>query len=698
MEEKLLNVLESQGIPMKKNELMERSGLSEEAFGEILARLEFQGKLVYTSKGKVALPQWLGYLAGTLSGNQRGFGFLVPDDKNAEDVFLPSGALMGAMHQDRILVKVRGSRAYRGKKEGEVVRVLSRARDSVVGRLERGHNAGFLVPEDRRIPDVFIPLENMGDGRNGDLVVAQIVKWPSGNRNAVGKVAEVLGKSGSSQASILGIVRSSDLPDTFTKGALAQSKGVPQQVDPKQKRGREDYRGLTTVTIDGADAKDLDDAVSLEDREDGYILYVHIADVSHYVTPGCPMDQDAYERGTSVYFPGQVIPMLPEALSNGICSLNAGVDRLALSCRMELDRQGNIKSYSFHNSVIHVDKRCTYEDVSQLLEKGITVPGYEGVADLLLRMGKLSEILSRNRHARGSIDFDLAETDIETDDMGNAVDIRRAQRGRANAMIEDFMLSANECAAAYGSAWDLPFLYRVHEEPDQVRMEELFTMAKALGLKAPKLRNIHPKALQVLLREAEDTPYASVMNRTMLRCMKKARYADAPLGHFGLALKNYCHFTSPIRRYPDLVVHRAIKAAIGHGPGCKELEAMEEKIHAMGEHTSARERVAMEAERAVDDLLKAQYMERFIGQRFTGVITSVVDFGIFVELPNTAEGLIRMVSLDDDYYVYDEKMLRLTGKRTKKTFAIGDEMDIIVSGVNLDMRRVEFVPAEGGGR
>ena len=473
---------------------------------------------------------------------------------------------------------------------------------------------------------------------------------------------------------------------------------MPQQVDPKQKRGREDYRGLTTVTIDGADAKDLDDAVSLEDREDGYILYVHIADVSHYVTPGCPMDQDAYERGTSVYFPGQVIPMLPEALSNGICSLNAGVDRLALSCRMELDRQGNIKSYSFHNSVIHVDKRCTYEDVSQLLEKGITVPGYEGVADLLLRMGKLSEILSRNRHARGSIDFDLAETDIETDDMGNAVDIRRAQRGRANAMIEDFMLSANECAAAYGSAWDLPFLYRVHEEPDQVRMEELFTMAKALGLKAPKLRNIHPKALQALLREAEDTPYASVMNRTMLRCMKKARYADAPLGHFGLALKNYCHFTSPIRRYPDLVVHRAIKAAIGHGPGCKELEAMEEKIHAMGEHTSARERVAMEAERAVDDLLKAQYMERFIGQRFTGVITSVVDFGIFVELPNTAEGLIRMASLDDDYYVYDEKMLRLTGKRTKKTFAIGDEMDIIVSGVNLDMRRVEFVPAEGGGR
>ena len=226
--------------------------------------------------------------------------------------------------------------------------------------------------------------------------------------------------------------------------------------------------------------------------------------------------------------------------------------------------------------------------------------------------------------------------------------------------------------------------------------DRLFTMAKALGLKAPKLRNIHPKALQALLREAEDTPYASVMNRTMLRCMKKARYADAPLGHFGLALKNYCHFTSPIRRYPDLVVHRAIKAAIGHGPGCKELEAMEEKIHAMGEHTSARERVAMEAERAVDDLLKAQYMERFIGQRFTGVITSVVDFGIFVELPNTAEGLIRMASLDDDYYVYDEKMLRLTGKRTKKTFAIGDEMDIIVSGVNLDMRRVEFVPAEGG--
>ncbi|MBE5780303.1 MAG: ribonuclease R [Clostridiales bacterium] len=691
MKEALLAHLKKNHVPLTRKELLKGLGINDGALNKILAQLENEGEIVYTAKGKAALPHWLGYLRGTLTGNQRGFGFLTPDEPGEEDVFIPGGAMQSAIHGDTVLVKLSGQRAYRGKREGEVVKVLNRARETVVGRIERTHNAGFLIPEDPRIPDIFIPLNAMAKAKNGDLAVVRIEKWPSRNRNAQGRVEEILGKGDSIDAAVKGIIRTFELPDVFSKGAMNQASAAPTEVTGKDRRGREDFRNLLTVTIDGADAKDLDDAVSLVRRGDGYTLYVHIADVSHYVLPGTPMDQDAYERGTSVYFPSMVIPMLPVELSNGICSLNAGVERLCLTCIMELNALGEVCNYRFSKGIIKVDQRCTYEDVTRLLA-GDEVEGYEEVRDLLLLMAELSEKLTENREGRGSIDFDLSETDIVTDECGNAVSIGKKDRGRANLIIEDFMLAANECAAAFGTRNGLPFLYRIHEEPDEGRMEEFFNMAKALGISVPRTGEVHPKALQALLKQAEDTPYHSVISRTMLRCMKKARYGESPLGHFGLALKNYCHFTSPIRRYPDLVVHRAIKALISYGPGCRDLEAMEGTVHAMGEHTSRRERTAMEAERAVDDLLKAQYMQQYIGQPFKGIITSVLEFGIFVELDNTAEGLVRITSLDDDYYYYDEKLLRLVGKHKGKTFAIGDEMDIIVGGVNLDLRRVEFVP------
>ncbi|MDL2225444.1 ribonuclease R [Eubacteriales bacterium OttesenSCG-928-M02] len=696
LRENILHLLQEEGIPMGVAELAAALGVSDGALADALVELEKEAQILYTAKKKVALPRFMGYLAGEISASERGFGFLIPFDADYEDVFIPPGALLGAMHKDKVLVRVGNSRAYKGKKEGEVVRILSRARDSIVGKLEKNHQSAFVVPEDKRLPDVFIPPGKMEEAQNGDLVVAYIDKWPKKNRNSEGHVTEILGRAGNMNASILGIVRSYDLPDTFSDAVLQEAETIPQTVTKNAKKGREDFRHLPTITIDGSDAKDLDDAISLISLpEGGWQLYVHIADVSHYVKPNSPIDRDGYERATSVYFPNMVIPMLPQALSNGICSLNEGVERLALCCVMDLDETGNIYHYRFTNGLILVDKRCTYEAVNRILEKDEMVEGYQDIVPLLKEMERLSLLLTANRHARGSIDFDLPEAYIHTDAEGNTTGVEEAQRGIGNRMIEDFMLSANECAARFGKEAKLPMLYRIHEEPDEEKTQTFFLMLRALGMKAPRSGgNIHPKMLLGILENAADTPYASLVNRVMLRSMKKARYGELPIGHFGLALKNYCHFTSPIRRYPDLIVHRAIKMELSGGMEVKAQEDMAERMAAYGRHTSERERVAMEAERAVDDLLKAQYMEQYIGEGFTGIITSVLEFGIFVELPNTVEGLVRMASLDDDYYLYDEKLFRLTGRRTGKEYAIGDEMEIIVAGVNLDQRRVEFIPAQ----
>ena len=690
----ILEYLAEQSVPVSEAELANALAVQAEPLHELVDGLSQSGQVMLTKRGKIALPALLGCVLGRIQGTRKGFAFLLPDG-GGEDVFLPQDALHGAMHGDVALVRAFApTRHGKGlQREGEVLRILQRARTEIVGKLEKGHYASFLVPEDRRLPDLFIPKGQTGGAQNGQLVVARITAYQQENRNAEGSVTEILGQAGTAEADLLAIIRHYGLRETFEPETLAQAAKVPQQVSVKEAAGREDLRGLTTVTIDGADAKDFDDAISLEQSDAGYTLYVHIADVTHYVRPGSALDKEAYERGTSVYFPGAVLPMLPEQLSNGICSLQQKTDRLTLSCVMQVDREGVVRAFRFVRGVISVDKRVTYEDANAILERGDkeTAQAYDAVLPLLERMETLARTLMRNKHRRGSLDFEFPESEFVLNEEGRAVDVFEHERGVANRMIEEFMLLANECAARYAGLHGLPFLYRVHEDPAEEKMAEFFAMCKALGVpfQKPK-RKIKPRDLQVLLTEAKDEPYADAVSRVMLRSLKKARYCEEDLGHFGLALKHYCHFTSPIRRYPDVLVHRAIIAKLEGGLSEKALEQSHRKMPEYGRHTSECERVAMEAERAVDDLKRAEYMQDKIGQVYEGVISSVTAFGLFVELENTIEGLVPVASLEDDYYLFDERLYRLTGRHSGVIYALGQRVKIKVAAVDLAMRRVEF--------
>lgn len=663
-----------------------------------LEELRSAGHAMENRKGKWALPALLGCVYGRVQGTRKGYAFLLPSD-GTDDIFLPQDALGSAMHDDMALVRViarKGrARGTNRAREGEVVQVLHRARTRVVGTLERGAHASFVVPEDRRIADVFIPRDAVGDGQSGQLVVVEITAFAKPGRNAQGRVIEVLGQTGSSEADRMAIIRHYGLKDAFDPAALQEAERRAVPVQKKDLRGRTDFREQTIVTIDGADAKDFDDAIALEETpEGGYTLCVHIADVTHYVLPDTALDAEAYARGTSVYFPGAVLPMLPEALSNQMCSLQAGEDRLTLSCVMELDKGGRVQHYAFTRGVIRVTRRVTYEDANRILEQHDTAlaAAYGEVTPLLERMQTLARILMRNRFGRGALDFDFPEPEFVLDEKGRAVDIFPRHRGIANQMIEEFMLAANECAARFAVERDLPFLFRVHEEPDAGRMDEYFAMLKALGVPAQKpKRKVKPRDLQAILKQAEGQPYETAVNRVLLRSLKKARYCADNLGHFGLAAKYYCHFTSPIRRYPDIIVHRGIIAALKGGLREKQLEAEHARMPEMGRHTSECERVAMEAERAVDDLKKTEYMQDKVGEEFDGMISGVTDFGLFVELPNTVEGMIRLSSLEDDFYVYDEKLFRIVGRNSGTTYALGDKVHIRVIGTDMGLRRTEFM-------
>lgn len=690
----VIDFLREQTDPVSLDTMRQELLLGQPQLETCLRRLEQQGLAMCTKRGKWAVPERLGCLCGRIQGTRKGFAFLLAED-GGEDVFLPQDALLGAMHGDRVLARTFAPTG-RGKgrqPEGEVLRILQRARETMVGTLEKGHYACFLVPEDKRLPDLFIPKGKAGGAQHGQLVVAKITEYAQDGRNAEGEVIEILGEAGSADADLLAIIRHYGLKETFEAKTLLAASRVPQTVSAKESAKREDFRNLLTVTIDGADARDFDDAISLEETEFGYTLYVHIADVTHYVTPGDALDQEAYDRGTSVYFPGAVLPMLPEALSNGICSLNQQQDRLTLSCIMQIDQNGYVMSSRFARGVICVDKRVTYEDANAILENDdqTLAKAYEPVLQLLQSMRTLAELLMRNKDRRGSLDFEFPESEFTLDEQGRAVDVYVKQRGIANRMIEEFMLLANECAAKFAGKYELPFLYRVHEDPAEEKMAEFFAMCKALGVSFQKpKRKIKPRDLQAMLHEAQGQPYVDAVSRVMLRSLKKARYCEEDLGHFGLALKHYCHFTSPIRRYPDVVVHRAIIAKLEGGLSEKALERQARLMPEFGRHTSECERVAMEAERAVDDLKRAEYMQDKIGEVYEGIISSVTAFGLFVELPNTIEGLIPIAMLEDDYYIYDEQLYRLIGRSTGTVYALGQQVTVKVTAVDLGMRRVEF--------
>ncbi|WP_236838663.1 ribonuclease R [Caldalkalibacillus salinus] len=662
---------------------------------KLLNELEEEGEIIRTRSNRYGVPERMNLVKGTIQGNAKGFGFLIPDIAEQPDVFIAGKDLNGAMNRDKVLVRI-NHESSGPKLEGEVIRIIQRGVQQVVGTFQDLENYGFVVTDDKRMThDVFIPKEKFNGAAEGHKVVVQLTKYPEGRRNAEGEVLEILGHKNDPGVDILSIIRAYELPGPFPEDVMAEAEAVPNEIDEEEIKGRRDLREETIVTIDGADAKDLDDAISLEQNDQGnYVLGVHIADVSYYVKEGSALDKEAYQRGTSVYLVDRVIPMIPHRLSNGICSLNPKVDRLTLSCQMEITPQGEVIQHDIFPSVIRSTERMTYTDVRQIVERenDDVVKHYEPLVPFFDLMRELALILRGRRMGRGAIDFDFKEASIQVDEDGKPVEVHIRERSIAEQIIEEFMLVANETVAEHVNWMDLPFIYRIHEDPNPEKLQAFVEFITNFGyLVRGKANSVHPRALQQLLEQIQDTPEQAIISTVMLRSMKQARYESENVGHFGLAADYYTHFTSPIRRYPDLIVHRLLRKYIFEKNVQENTQATwAEKLPVIAEHTSNRERLAQEAERQTDDLKKAQYMEDKVGEEFEGVISGVTSFGIFVELPNTIEGLVHVSYLTDDYYHYHEKQYAMIGERTGKVFRLGDQVTVQVVKVDLDERSIDF--------
>jgi ribonuclease R len=655
------------------------------------------GKLLKTRRGKYALPAHIGGAAGKLMGLRRGDAFFIPED-GGSDLFIREADRNGAMHGDAVVVKkLQQNNGYGRRSCGEVVSVTERAHSTVVGTVMRHNGGGVLVPEDPRLGEIVIAQAGLLNAQSKQLAVARITDYGDAQNPTRGEIVRILGEEGTIEASIAGILHEKGINEEFEKRTLIEAERVAQTVSEAEANAREDFRNLVSVTIDGADAKDFDDAISLVKTHGGHTLYVHIADVTHYVKPGTALESEGYERATSVYFPNRVLPMLPEALSNGICSLKANEDRLCLTCAMELDERGAVTSYRFARGVIVVDKRVVYEHANALFdEQDQPLMGqYEAVWPMLLEMKRLAQKLTHARQKRGALDFELAEPSFVFDEKRQVSDVRPSSRGISNIMIEEFMLLANECAAKYVKQKNLPALYRVHEDPDTSRVESFGLLLKALGQQGLKRgERVTPKALQGILHRVHGEPYEMAVSRVMLRTLQKAKYSETPTGHFGLALKDYCHFTSPIRRYPDITVHRAIIASLEGDFTEKAAEALHSLMPAQAAHTSERERASMEAERAIDSLYCAAYMQNKVGEQYSGIISGVAEFGVFVEIGGVIEGMIPIAALGEDVFSYDEVLYRITGRYTGARYTLGDPIEVVVAGADLARRRVDFAPVK----
>jgi ribonuclease R len=659
------------------------------------------GELVRFRGNSYALAAAVKSIRGTLSSHRDGYGFVTPEG-GGEDIFIPQRGMKSSLHGDTVEVRAERSRMGGGRQEGRITAVVQRASSRVVGRYEETRRGAIVIPEETRLNLVIaIPAKGRGRAEDGQQVVAELTAYPLGGRPAEGRVLEVLGWPDDPEVEVQSAIRRFDLPHIFSREALAEAEGMPENISKDELKGRVDLRSMPTVTIDGETARDFDDAVSLRREGSNCRLWVSIADVSHYVKSGSALDREAYLRGTSVYFPDRCLPMLPERLSNGICSLNPQVDRLTMTAEMLFDRKGVMLESSFYPSIIRSAARLTYTIVKQIIvdnDPEVT-DKHRPLAPMLLEMKELALSLQAMRRGRGSIDFDLPEPEIIIGLTGQTEGIIRAERTLAHQLIEEFMLAANEAVAAYVTGRKTPFLYRVHENPDPAKLINFQEFAYGFGYEFPLTAElVDPADLQRLLAQAEGRPEERMLNYALLRCMKQARYAAENLGHFGLASKCYCHFTSPIRRYPDLVVHRILRAVLvcdGLKEGKRaerELANATSRLSEIGEHTSKRERVAMEAERDVVELKKVQFMQRHLGDEFDGYITGVTAFGFFVELDKLfVEGLVHISTLDDDLYTHLEKQHSLVGRRSKRVFRIGDAARVKVAAVIPATRRIEFV-------
>lgn len=666
-------------------------------FEEQLKEFELQGLIMRTNKGKWALPWQLGYAAGRMQRTERGFGFVIPnDDYFKKDIFIPAAKMMGAMNGDTVLAVLTRSQMQADRPEGVVYKILKRGKTSLVGRLEIAHPNGFVIPDDRKWGmDVFVPKHALNGAADGQKVIVRIDKWAEGNRNPEGTVEEILGNAGDVGVDILCIIKELGLKDTFPDEVLAEADRQAS-FGAADLKGRLDLRNEKIFTIDGADAKDLDDAISVDMTHEGhYRLGVHIADVSNYVRNGTPLDMEARRRATSVYLIDRVVPMLPQSLSNGICSLNPHEDRLTVSAFMTIDHRGRVRDSEIALSVINSCHRLTYDEVNRYFDGDSEVAAeLSDIAESLDRMQALSGILTHRRIVRGSLELNIDEPHFELDERGVPVSVLARERGKSHRMIEEFMLCANETVAEFVGSMGLPLLYRVHETPDPEKLAEFAKFCGNLGYPIKgSLEGVHPKALQQVLKDAEGKPEEGVISRVMLRTLQKARYSPVNVGHFGLASSEYCHFTSPIRRYPDLVVHRVLKAQANGDT--KYLEALEDYIAPLAAHCSQKEKEAMEAERTVDDLKMTEFMSRKIGEEFDGIISGVTDFGMFVELENTIEGLVRITALEDDYYVYDEKNYMLTGRHTGKVYRLGGAVRVRCIRADVASSQIDFELVNG---
>ena len=696
----LMDIISSKEYkPLKLKGFKILLGLDEKDMAELeslLNELVIEGKLLFTNKKKYILNEDQNYIVGKFISHQKGFGFVEVEDRE-DDIFIPADSKKDAFHGDTVSVNIKTEKSGDRREEGEVVQVLKRGIDTVIGTFQKSQNFGFVLPDNKKISkDIFIQNGKTNGAVNGHKVVVKILNWGGQDKNPEGVVISIIGHINDPETEIKSIILAYGIPVDFPEEVMEDVKTVPNQLTEamiEEESHREDLRDVMTVTIDGKDAKDLDDAITLKRLSNGFELGVHIADVTHYVREGEPLDQEALSRGTSVYLVDRVIPMLPHRLSNGICSLNAGEDRFALSCIMEIDKNGKVKKHRVVETIINVDERMNYDDVKKILidQEEELVKRYSGQMEMFKTMEDLQSILKERRRQRGSIEFDFPEAKFKLDEKGRIIDIYPYDRSVATKVIEEFMLLANETIAEEFHWQEIPFLYRTHEEPDPEKIRNLTEFIRNYGYKLKgKELEPHPKEIQKLLLEIEGSEQETIISRLALRSMKQAKYTTTSDGHFGLATDYYTHFTSPIRRYPDLQIHRIIKDVINGRLNDQRYEHYEDTLDKIAAETSRLERRAEEVEREVAKFKKAEYMEDKIGQIFRGVISGLTNWGIYVELPNTIEGLIPMNRLTDDYYNYDEKNMTLIGERNGRIFRLGESVTVEVLSVDKRMRTIDF--------
>jgi ribonuclease R len=687
--------------PATPRELLQRLKISRDeraTIKRLLKDLVTSGDLIETRGNRYGLPDRMNLIVGRITTHPRGFGFVVPDrpvDNVTGDIYIAGSNLNQAMHGDRVVARI--ERVTDRGAEGRILRILERGASTIVGRYESdGLGPGFVVPFDRRlIMDVQIPTGEQGDAHAGDMVSAEITRWPTAARGPLGRVIEVLGDVNEPGVDTEIIIRKYGIPDEHSPEAIAEAKRLGNEVRERDLQDRTDFRPVTTVTIDGEHARDFDDAITIERLENGnYWLGVHIADVAHYVPEGSALDEEAYDRATSVYFPERAVHMFPSDLSTGLCSLNPNVDRLVQSCLMEIDPRGSLVRYELHDGVIHSNARMTYTDVHAILTErdAATIAKYQNLLPMFEQMRELFEILNRRRRRRGSIDFDLKEPEIVLDDEGMVEEIIAAERNIAHRIIEEFMLAANETVAAHLDEHDVPTLYRVHEEPDPLKIDEFEEFISTLGHSLGKSSSeVNPRDFQKLVERMHGTPEEKPIAFLMLRTMQKARYDASNLGHFGLAAESYTHFTSPIRRYPDLVVHRTLRES-RHGRMTEERKGeLTDDLPDIARHTSERERRADDAERELVQWKKVRFMADKVGDEFEGYVTGVTAFGLYIELiEHFVEGLVHVSTMADDYYRFVERAHILRGENKGKVYRLGDRVKVQVVKVDMERRQVDL--------